>query len=168
MARPSRLTGLIQVVYGRSGIDEPGRPSSRPSRHPYQVWSLGMLALAGAVTILAPQPGAVSTLLPDWQRALWAGLLVISAVIALIGAYWQRPATGWLLERAGHAGLAGGALAYAVALVAVNGATGIPVGLILLGLHRAAVRRVIDITHDLDNLEHIAPGPDSPYLNGTG
>lgn len=134
-----------------------------PSRHPYQVWSLGWLALAGAASIIAPQPSSITALLPTWQRLTWSALLLVACLIGLIAAWWRDPATGLLAERAGHAGLAGAALAYAGAIALEAGPRGTVVALLLCGLTVAAVARVRDITRDLRRLEVLAPGPASEH-----
>ncbi len=145
----------------RNRADQRGRI---PSRHPYQVWSLGMLALAGAAAIIAPQPTSISVLLPAWQRVTWSALILIASLIGLGAAWWRDPATGLLAERAGHAGLAGGAFAYTIALVVQVGARGVIVELLLLGLTTAAVIRIVHITEDLHKLERLSPGPASEVV----
>lgn len=134
-----------------------------PSRHPYQVWSLGFLAIGGLGAIIAPQPTSIASLLPAWQRITWSALIVIAALIGLAAAWWRDPATGLLAEQAGHAGLAGGAAAYAGALIIETGIRGLVVEAILLGLTVAAIRRIIDIREDLRKLEVLAPGPGSTH-----
>lgn len=132
-----------------------------PSRHPYQVWTLGMLALGGLAAIAYPQPTSISALLPTWQRVTWSALLLTAALIGLAAAWLQDPVTGLLAERAGHAGIAGASVAYAAAIILVVGSVGTLTALLLIGLAVAAIRRVLDITGDLKALEVLAPGPTS-------
>lgn len=120
-----------------------------------------MLALAGIAAIAYPQPDSLGELLPAWQRVTWAALILVAALVGLAASWWKDPVTGLLAERAGHAGLAGAASSFAVAIIIIRGTVGTVTALLLAGLAAAAVRRVLDIGEDLDELETIAPGPAS-------
>lgn len=114
------------------GLSEKWSQIPPPSRHPFQLWVLGALVLAGIGALLGPDPQSVQSLLPDVVRAMWALSLLFGGTIGLLGAYWKDAATGLLLERSALLFIAGAATAYGLAVLyaAADTRAGVSVALV--------------------------------------
>lgn len=95
----------------------------RYERTPDTLVILHLIAATGVLlTLLGEAPRSINESTPRWAGILWSGAFSASAVIALAGVLHREPATGWLLELVGRAGLAFGAMGY-IAALAYNNST---------------------------------------------
>lgn len=133
-------------------------PQLDRGRQPFELFVLVLGLVVGWPLLLgAPTPGSTTELLgPVWAR-VWAWILVIGCLIALIGVWWTwwnrlqrwfprislRTSTGLLIEQVGLVAVGVGTLIYAIGVVsAAGGDTGrfVPAGLVA-GLGMACVWR---------------------------
>lgn len=82
-------------------------PDKRPSRHPFEVWLLGGLGLAGLSQLLnGPNQASVTAhVLTPHAQLLLSICLMVGSFVALIGAYWRNALASRFIEIAGLVGL---------------------------------------------------------------
>ena len=85
---------------------------------PHIVAACAANAIAGTIQLISGDlPESVFSSMPYYMDTLWSALLVLGGVTALFGIYIKDPILGLRLEGAGHVGVVGGCLVYAIALV---------------------------------------------------
>jgi hypothetical protein len=118
-------------------------------RHrPHEIFLLAVSLLLGlAYTLGAPPPTSVAALMPDWAQHVWAGGLLLSGVVGLLGALTQR---SWSLqtEQAGML-LGAAALFWYAAAVAPYGWRALFAGAVCLAWAAANLTRALQIRRDL-------------------
>lgn len=96
------------------------------SRHPFEIFALGLALLVGTgATLLEARPGSVEAELAWWIRDLWGYLLLFGGAMAITGISWRDRVTGLILEQIGLTALAGGCVLYSWAVVAATGFGGL-------------------------------------------
>lgn len=90
--------------------------------NPFEIFIL-LLGTASGVPILTghAEPGSVVTLLNPMLLHIWAWMLTVGCVIALIGVLWPKQAhTGFLIEQVGLVAVGAGVVIYVVALANIH------------------------------------------------
>lgn len=120
-------------------------PSLDSGRNPFELWVLGFGLVVGAPLLFgAPTPGSTTEALGETLVRVWAWMLVLGCLTALVGVWWTwsgwlgrwmprwRPTTvsGVLVEGFGLVPVATGMVIFAVGVVDVGGA---PIAAALVG-----------------------------------
>ena len=129
------------------------------SRHPIQLFMLGLCFLASAPTLLGaiPPPASIEASLPIELVRGWSGLLFFGAAIALVGVYWRNRVTGIIIEQVGFIWLGLAAVVYSAAIgkvVGVDNGAGVNIAMIF-GFAMAAFWRAGQIQSDLNELHRL-------------
>lgn len=90
---------------------------------PHELLLLGWSLFSGVSYLLgAPPPGSITALMPAWEIHAWAGGLLASGLIGLVGCWWRgNHALGLGLELGAMLIGSGALLLYSVAAFAVGG-----------------------------------------------
>jgi hypothetical protein len=118
-------------------------------RHrPHQAFLLLVSVVTGvAYTVGAPPPASVTALLPHWAVLVWAGGLVVSGIVGLIGTFGRG---GWALQVEQASMLLGaGALMWYTAAVVQFGWRGLFAASITIAWACANLARAAQIRRDL-------------------
>lgn len=88
------------------------------AKAPHIVAAFAANAIAGIVQLTSGTlPNSIDGLLPIYIAHMWSVLLIIGGVTGLFGVYIKDSLFGLRLESAGHVGVLGGCMVYAVALM---------------------------------------------------
>lgn len=99
------------------------------------------------------RPSSITTLLPWWAATLWAWVIALSGLAALIGMWWQPRVTGLLIEKTAVLVAGIGAFYYAVVTLFYAGQLAIfPAGMIL-AFSAACCARTVQISRFLKAVE---------------
>lgn len=124
-----------------------------PSRHPFQIWVMVALILAGLGNLLgAGSSNSVATLLPDLFVKVWSGTMLGGGILCLAGAWWPDRITGLLLERISLTAVALVLFVYAIAVFYVAGNQALVAGIMTVAMSGASAWRCLHISQELENL----------------
>lgn len=120
------------------------RPMGDPN--PFEAYLLAACVVQGAVVLLGwARPTSIEQALPLALRILWAGLLLVGGVFALVGLYWPDPLTGVEIKRPGLVAVGTATLTYGVALVPL-GAVGMVAATANIAFALACAVRIRQVT----------------------
>jgi len=126
-----------------------------PSRHPFQLWVLGALLLSGLANFLTPGSEVLQEGLNPVAHKSWALIVTVSAVLALISAWWPDRITGLLLERTGLSAMGLVCPLYAAIVVLQSGfGVGVPGITLTAFLGFACIIRAVHVQRELNILRH--------------
>ena len=121
---------------------------------PHELLFLGLSLLSGISYLLgAPPPGSITALMPPWEIHAWAGGLLASGLIGLVGCWWRgNHARGLGLEMGAMLIGSGALLLYSVAAFSLGGWRALFAGGIGVTWMAANLLRAGQIRSDLRNL----------------
>lgn len=118
--------------------------SSRPSRHPFEIWVLlALLMVSLSQLCTGPAPQSINTTIAAGTQTLLAAVMFTGSALALAGCCWREPFMSRWLEIAGLLGLSGALLSFFLAGLLNNPTWTSVQGVMLAGglavgcLHRA-------------------------------
>lgn len=124
-----------------------------PSRHPFQIWTLALLALSGIARLLSPEgDSAIDQVLDGPFRIAWAVLLLGGGALGLVAAFWPDRALGLLLERISLIAIAAATAVYGTLVLVTFGILALPAGGLSLGVAAASAVRIRQIGPQLERL----------------
>ena len=127
-----------------------------PARHPDTVFLFGLCLLASVSQLLSgTDPGSVEALVPPALALGWNVLLLAGTLTTLTGVFWRTRLTGVMLEAVGRVMFAPAALAYAIAVVAVAGWTGLLAALTFAGFAASSGWRIRQIMHAVGDVSSV-------------
>lgn len=128
-------------------------------RHPMQVFVAGLLTLSG-IPILAggPQPGSLSSALPDPLVYLWAVVLVAGGAMVVTAALVRSPETALYFEFAAEPPLALVLSAYAIGALVAAGLQAVVAVALSLGLAAAFTVRAVTVYRKIRGLRAALEG----------
>lgn len=119
-----------------------------PSRHPFQFWVMFGLILSGASNFFIPGSEVLRQGLDPFSHKVWAGTLMIGAIVTLISAWWKDRITGLLLERIGLVSIGISCPVYAaIVLTQVPGIATSAIVMATVGI--ASIWRAVHVTREL-------------------
>jgi hypothetical protein len=123
-------------------------------QRPHEVLLTAVSVLVGlAFTLGSPPPGSVVALLPRWEIHVWAGMLLASGLVGVVGLWrWRDVGAGLRLEAAAMLSGSGALLMYVVAVFLASGIRALLAGGFVAAWAVANVWRADQIRRELKGI----------------